>query len=211
MKLEDGVLHTFPLAGTRPGQDQRRGPGPGGRTAGRREGAGGAQHAGGPGPERHRQDQPLRHGGGGGVYGRAALLPRDAFGLHRAGRAEGGPGRGGRHRRHPARRDSVRRAQAAGHGDHRPAGEQQAGTYGGPSAIWTLPATWTCVSPFDWPFRKTERSSSGPGRASWPTPCRRRSIRSASTRPRRWCPLWSWPRRRKTYDPAHRQLRQLFL
>ena len=55
-----------------------------------------------------------------------------------------------------------------------------------PSATWTSPATWTPASPFAWPTRKTAASASSPGRASWPTACRRRSTRSASTRPGPW-------------------------
>ena len=47
VKLENGVLHTFPA----PGQDRGGGQGPGGRTSGRPQGAGRAQHAGGSGPQ----------------------------------------------------------------------------------------------------------------------------------------------------------------
>ena len=56
----------------------------------------------------------------------------------------------------------------------------------GPSATWTSPATWTPASPSAWPTRKTAASASSPERASWPTACRRRSTRSASTSPGPW-------------------------
>ena len=56
----------------------------------------------------------------------------------------------------------------------------------GPSATWTSPATWTPALPSAWPTRRTAASASSPARASWPTACRKRNIRNASTRPGPW-------------------------
>ena len=53
------------------------------------------------------------------------------------------------------------------------------GCTAGPSAIWILPATWTPASPSAWPLGKTGGSSSVPGRASWPTAYRIKNIRNA--------------------------------
>ena len=68
VKLADGVLHTFPLAGTRPRgktaeEDKRLEE----ETPVGRKGVGRTQHAGGPGAERHWEDQPLRLRTGGEV------------------------------------------------------------------------------------------------------------------------------------------------
>ena len=91
VKLQDGVLQTFPLAGTRPR----------GRTVQEDETLEKellsdpkelAEHnmLVDLGEKRHRQTQPVRFGGGGKIYVRRTVFPRDASGLHRQGRNPGG-------------------------------------------------------------------------------------------------------------------------
>lgn len=55
-----------------------------------------------------------------------------------------------------------------------------------PSAISTLPATWIPASPSALPTRKTERCLSAAEPELWLIPCQRRNIRSVSTRRRPW-------------------------
>ena len=70
-----------------------------------------------------------------------------------------------------------------------PASESQslrttsAASTAGLSATSISPATWTPASPSASPIRRTAKYSSGAARESWQTPCRRRNTRSAATRP----------------------------
>lgn len=212
VKLEDGVLHTFPLAGTRP-----RGRTPEEDRAleeellsdekelaehnmlvdlGRNDIGRSAASA----PYRWRSTCPLSDSPtsctsappSGGNCGRTAtrwtpLTPSSRRALCREPQSCG------------RRRSSTSWNTTSG------------GCTAGPSATWTLPETWTPASPSAWPSQKMGRCSSAPGRALWPTRSRRRSTRSASTRQKPWSGPWSWLRRREIYDSAHRQLRQLFL
>ena len=118
VKLEDGILHTFPLAGTRPrGKTE---------AAGRRKGAGRAQHAGGSGQERPGKNQPFRHRAGGEAALGGAVLPRDAHRLHGARRDPRRLRRPGRHCGGPARGHPLRGPEDPGMPAHRRAGGQQA-------------------------------------------------------------------------------------
>ena len=81
--LNDGTLHTFPLAGTRPrGKSEEEDQSPGDRAFKRRKRAGRAQHAGGSRTKRSRKNQPDRLRGRGRLHVRSPLLPRHAHRLH---------------------------------------------------------------------------------------------------------------------------------
>ena len=77
-----------------------------------------------------------------------------------------------------------------------------AASMAGPSATLTSPAIWTPASPSASPTGKTGRCSCAAVPASWQTRCPKRNIRSASTRHRPWS-VHSVRRRRKAYDTAH--------
>ena len=59
------------------------------------------------------------------------------------------------------------------------------GSTAAPLVIWALPGIWIPVSPSAWPMQKTERYSSAPAPALWRTASRKRNIRNALTRQRR--------------------------
>lgn len=127
VKLEDSVLHTFPLAGTRPPrQDRHGGQGAGSGAAGGRKGTGRAQYAGRPWSQRSGQGEPLRHCGGGKAALHRAVFPCDAHRLHRARSAAVGMRCTGRHRSSASGRHSFRCTQNTRLPADRRTGKQQA-------------------------------------------------------------------------------------
>ena len=187
VKLEDGVLHTFPLAGPRPR----------GRTEAEDRWLERELLA----DEKERAEHNMLVDLGRNDIGRISALgsvkverymsiERFSHVMHIGSTVSGASARTGmrwtrwtrfsRRGRCPARPSSgpVRsfRSWRAGSG----------ACTAGPSATWTSPATWTPASPSAWPTRKAGASASSPARASWPTACRRRNTRSASTRPGPW-------------------------
>ncbi len=65
----------------------------------------------------------------------------------------------------------------------------------GPSAISILPGIWTPVSPSASPTGKTAECLCAAAQASSMIPCRKRNIRSVSTRQRPWSAPYNWQRR----------------
>ena len=121
-----------PLAGTGArGRARRRGRPAGRGTAGRPEGTGRARDAGGSGCERRgprrevRQRRDFRHHARGGRYSHVMHIVSNwwaTFGLSRRIR---------RPALLRAGRDGLRRAEGAGHADHRPVRAEKRGPYGG--------------------------------------------------------------------------------
>ena len=196
VKLEDGVLHTFPLAGTRP--------------RGKTDEEDKALEAELLADEKELAEHDMLVDLGRNDLGRVSRFGTvEVEKLHSIERYS--------HVMHwtPSRR-CFRQAPSPVHRKYAPASSSgswrtaSAASTAVPSATSTLPATWTPASPSASPTRKTGRYSSAAVPASWRTRCPRRNIRSASTRHKPWSAR-SGRHRRRAYDAAHRQLRQLFL
>ena len=187
VKLEDGVLHTFPLAGPRPR----------GRTEAEDRWLERELLA----DEKERAEHNMLVDLGRNDIGRISALgsvkverymsiERFSHVMHIGSTVSGASARTGMRWTRWTR--FSRRAPCPAHPSSGPVRSSRSWRAGSaactaePSATWTSPATWTPASPSAWPTRKTAASASSPGRASWPTACRRRSTRSASTRPGPW-------------------------
>ncbi len=132
-------------------------------------------------------------------HDRRALLARDAHRLQRRRQAAAGPRRPRRAARHLPGRHRVRRAQGAGHGNHRRAGAGQARHL---CRFGRLPRLPRRHGPGDrHPHRRHQgRSSctSRPAPASWPIRTPKPNGRKPRTRPGRCCAPPSWPKRVST-------------
>ena len=187
MKLEDGVLHTFPLAGPRP--------------RGRTEKEDRRLEAELLAEKKERVEHNMLVDLSRNDIGRISALgsvkverymsiERFSHVMHIGSTVSGASARTGMRWTRWTR--FSRRAPCPAHPSSGPVRSSRSWRAGraactaGPSATWTSPATCTPASPSAWPTRITAASASSPGRASWPTACRRRSTRSASTRPGPW-------------------------
>ena len=115
VKLENGVLHTFPLAGTRPrGKTEDEDRALEAELLVGRKGTCRAQHAGRSGPQRPRENQQIRYRTGGKAALRRTFFPCHAHRLYGAGRNPGGLRRARRHRGGSSGGDAFRRPENSG-------------------------------------------------------------------------------------------------
>ena len=176
VKLKDGVLHTFPLAGTRP--------------RGKTDGEDKALEESLLHDEKELAEHNMLVDLGRNDLGKVSKfgtvqveklhsIERYSHVMH-IGSTVRGEIRDDPPERSPARRRSVPASSSVS------LRTTSAAFTAGPSATSTSPATWTPASPSASPTRKTGACSSAAARASWQIPSPKQSIRNASTRRRPW-------------------------